>query len=62
MAVFEYTAIVHERDAHSEQGTIVARDKLDAYDKLRRRQFTDIKLRKVEGVQAWLRSFTADVR
>jgi type II secretory pathway component PulF len=62
VAVFEFTAVAHEREAHSEQGTIVARDKLEAYDKLRSRQFTDIRLKKVQGMQAWIRQFTADVR
>lgn len=64
MAVFKFSALAigKENEDHYEKGTVVARDQMDALDKLRRARFTQIKLKQLRGVPALLRQFTADVR
>jgi type II secretory pathway component PulF len=62
MAVFEYVAVAGNEEGHQERGTVVARDKLEAYDKLRRLGFTDIKLKRLEGWNALLSKWTATVK
>lgn len=62
MAVFRYTAVLRDREGHVEQGTVIARDKIEAFDKLTRLRYTKIQLKKVEGLQALLQRLTADVK
>lgn len=61
MAVFEFSAKTGDSLEDRAQGTIIAQDKLDAFDKLMRLHYTHIKLRPVKGLQAFLRQWTADV-
>jgi len=60
VAVFKYTGDSTESAGFSDSGKIVARDKLDAYDKLRRQGLTNIKLKKVEGFSALLERLRAE--
>lgn len=64
MAVFKFRAYTEgkEDEDHYEKGTVVARDQADARDKLRRERFTNIKLKQMRGVAAFMRQFTADFR
>ncbi len=64
VAVFKFsaTALGKEDEDHHEKGTVVARDQMDALDKLRRARFTHIKLKQLRGFPALFRQFTADVR
>ena len=64
MAVFKFSALAQgkEKEDHYEKGTVVARDQMDALDKLRRARFTQIRLKQLRGVNALFRQFTADVR
>lgn len=62
MAVFEYTATAVDRNDYYERGVVVARDRLDAYDKIRRNSLNPISLKKLEGLQAFLSRRTADIR
>lgn len=62
MAVFEFSAASQQHEEGAETGTVVARDKLEAFDKLKRRRLTDIRLRQLNGVNALFKQFTADVR
>lgn len=64
MAVFKFSAfaIGKETEDHYEKGTVVARDQIDALDKLRRARFTQIRLKQIKGFPALFRQFTADVR
>ena len=61
MAVFEYSAISADSLEDKAQGTILARDKLDAFDKLMRLHYTNIKLKPVRGIQAFFKQWSADV-
>lgn len=62
MAVFEYTATAVDKNDYHERGVVVARDRLDAYDKIRRNSLAPISLKKLEGLQAFLSRRTADIR
>lgn len=62
MVVFEYSATSADKGSKVERGTVVARDKLDAFDKLKRRHLTDIRLKRMEGISAIIGKFTATVR
>ena len=62
MAVFEFSATPTTGDGHPEMGTVVARDKLDAFDKLRRNQFGEIHLRRLGGWSAFVARFRADIK
>ena len=62
MAVFEYTAQSSNIEGHVETGRIVARDKIDAYDKLRRHDLKLLKLKKLEGLSAFFSGMSADIK
>jgi type II secretory pathway component PulF len=61
MDVFEYSAVSTKNEGHTETGRVVARDQLDAYDKLRRLGLTDIRLKRLHGFSALVARLTADV-
>jgi type II secretory pathway component PulF len=61
MAVFEYSAKSADSLEDKAQGTIIARDKLDAFDKLMRLHYTNIKLKPLRGIQAFFKQWSADV-
>jgi len=61
MAVFEYSAKSADSLEDKAQGTIIARDKLDAFDKLMRLHYTNIKLKPIRGIQAFFKQWSADV-
>jgi len=64
VAVFKFSAFTEgkEHEDHYEKGTVVARDQMDARDKLRRARYTNIKLKQMRGVSALVRQFIADIR
>lgn len=62
MAVFRFSAIHKDSDDYDESGNIVARDRLHAFDKLTRLGYTRVNLQKVEGLAAWYKKYTADIR
>ena len=59
MAVFAYSAVQEDKEQNNEHGTIEARDKIEAFDKLTRRQLTHIKLKRLKGWTAIKAKFTA---
>ena len=61
MAVFEFFAKSADSLEDKAQGTIIARDKLDAFDKLMRLHYTNIKLKPIRGIQAFFKQWSADV-
>ncbi len=62
MAIFEYTAVANNDEGHVEVGKIVARDKIDAFDKLKRHEMKLLKLKKIEGLSAFFGKMNADIR
>lgn len=54
MAVYRYSADSMIKEGSHESGTVVAQDKLDAYDKLRRQGLTNVHLTKLAGLAALL--------
>lgn len=62
MAVFKFTAESETGEGVHETGYIVASDKLDAYDKLRRQGYDKVRLKREQGLAAFVRGLTADVR
>jgi len=62
VAVFEYTASPSNQEGHMETGLIVARDKIDAFDKLKKHDLRLVHLRKVEGWTAFLKGFSAKIK
>lgn len=62
MAVFEYTAQSNNAEGHVETGRIVAKDKIDAFDKLKHHGLKLLRLRRIEGVSAFFKGMTADIK
>ncbi len=62
MPLFEYTAIADNNEGHTETGRIVAKDKLEAFDKLRRRELRLVRLKKIEGISAIFKKLSADIK
>jgi len=62
VAVYEYAAMSQDREGHMETGTIVARDKLDAFHKLKQQSYKEIHVRRLEGWSAFFKKMTADIR
>lgn len=62
MALYKYTVIVKEHEDFSESGTVAAKSETEAVKKLQLLDFKDIRVKKVEGIFAAFRQFSADVR
>ncbi|MBI2424456.1 MAG: hypothetical protein HYV27_16620 [Candidatus Hydrogenedentes bacterium] len=62
MEVYEYSATVHDSESIVEEGTVIARDKLDAFDKMKRQNYTNIALRRLSGWQAFISRWTPDIQ
>lgn len=66
MATFEYHAIRAEGDKDSEKsfvgGIVVARNREEAKDKLRRRGLKATMLKQARGLMAMIKWFDADIR
>lgn len=62
MAVFEYTAVRNGDEAHTETGVMVAVDKIDAFDKLKRKGMKLLRLKRIEGIAAFVGRLTADIK
>lgn len=62
MAVFQYKATIPDREDYFEVGTVVARDELEAREKLKKLNFKSIRLKRVKGLKSFLLWFSADVR
>lgn len=62
MPVFEYSANSVGSTEQHHRGTVAARDKIEAYDKVRREGMKDIRLKKLGGFSAFLMQRTVDIR
>jgi len=56
MALFEYTGVKRDSGGSESEGTVVAKDKIEAFDKVMRMNLTEIKLKRVSGLQAFMAS------
>ncbi len=59
VAVFKYSGDSVIKEGSHENGTVVAQDKLEAYDKLRQTGLTNIHLKKVSGLAAFMEQLRA---
>ena len=62
MHVFDYVAKSAGQEDQIQAGTLVARDKIEAYDKLRHHGLILVSLKRVEGISAVIRKMSADIR
>lgn len=62
MAVFRFSAESETQEGVHETGYIVANDKLEAYDKLRKHGYEKVRLKREVGFTAFVRGLTADLR
>ena len=60
--MFSYTASDHSSEDHVESGTIVSQSEDEARKKLRQFKFDRIHLRRLRGLSALFRRFTANIR
>lgn len=49
MALYAYSAVHEDKEQNNEHGMIEAHDKIDAFDKLTRRNLSHIKLKRLKG-------------
>ncbi len=59
MAVFEYRALLNKQRM---SGTVVADDRIRAFDKLKKKNYDNIELHQIKGLSAFIRQFSADVK
>lgn len=62
MAVFRYRAKDKNTEGHEESGTLVARDKQEAEQKLRKQGLRLLALKPMHGFSAFIARFTADIK
>lgn len=62
MSVYKYYALLKRGEEVEEVGTVVAQDESDAKQKLRVLNYRTVKLKKLNGINAFVRQFTADFR
>ena len=62
VSVFRYRVELHRGEEVTEEGTVLARDEFEAKEKLRFLKYRAIHLRKLSGLNAFVRQFRPDVR
>ena len=62
MAVFRYSATIKNREDYRESGTVVARTEDEAREKLKQYDFANARLRRLGGIGALFKAFTADIK
>jgi len=62
VSVYKYYALLKRGEEVEEVGTVVAQDESDAKQKLRVLNYRTVKLKKLNGINAFVRQFTADFR
>lgn len=62
MSVYKYYALLKRGEEVEEVGTVVAQNEADAKQKLRVLNYQSLKLKKLNGINAFVRQFTADIR
>ena len=61
MSVFKYSVTFGKED-FQEEGTVVAKDEIEARDKLRILEFKSVSLKKLSGLNAVVKKFSADFK
>ena len=61
MSVFKYKGELGRED-FAEEGTIIATDEYEAKEKLRSLDFKQVQLKKLTGLSAFIKQFSADVK
>lgn len=61
MSVYKYK-VAFGREDFMEEGTIVAEDEIEAKKKLRSMDARQVSLKKLTGLNAFVKKFTADVK
>lgn len=62
MAVFRYEASDPKGEEFTEMGVVVAKNDDAAKQKLKALNFSEVKLKRLKGIDAIFKQFTADVR
>lgn len=62
MAVYQYTAMLPDREDQVESGTVMGRDEEDVRQKLKRLGMSDIRLKKITGLAGFFKRFTVDIK
>lgn len=61
MPVYKYQVTLGRED-FMEEGTVIAKDEYEAKDKLRSLDFRQVHLKKLSGLNAFVKQFLADVK
>ena len=61
MSVFKYK-VTFGREDFMEEGTVIAKDEFEAKEKLHSMDFKQIELKKLTGLNALVKQFSADVK
>ena len=62
MSVYRYTASARGHEGHEDSGTVVAKNSVEAREKLTEFEYDKVRLRRITGLSAFLIRFTADVK
>ena len=62
VTLYKYTVTYKNREGFTESGTVVAKDEDAAKEKLRLLEFEKVKLKKLQGISALFKQFTADIK
>jgi type II secretory pathway component PulF len=62
VAVFEYKVTLKSREDAEERGFVVARDESDAKRKLKSYDLSGAKLRRIKGIQGFVKKFSANIK
>jgi hypothetical protein len=62
VSVFRYRVELQRGEEFTEEGTVLAKDEFEAKEKLRFLKYRTVHLKKLSGVNAFVKQFSADVR
>ncbi len=61
MSVYKYRVTLGRED-FMEEGTVIAKDEFEAKEKLRSLDFKEVRVKKLKGLNAFVKQFLADVK
>jgi hypothetical protein len=62
VSVFKYRAVIDREEEFTEEGTVLAKDESEAKEKLRILRYRTVHVKRLSGISAFLKQFSADVR